>query len=215
MLVCTRVLPGRRKECRKTMTARTDSIGRVLWLCQHCAWQQQGRCWCCGAARTTSAKGLYCDRCRIEAKRASWNRYEPSPNAHRAQRKRERRRNQSDHRKAWRKAWREKNPDRIRAYKRKEALNPTPQRKARERWWNAQPERQAKKREQAKRRYYQLHPDRPQPMCRECAQPIAWTPPGRPPVRCDQCVTPSVLLKRKKSHHIMTPCHPTMEQQAA
>lgn len=196
---CDRVLPGKRTPCRRPLVARTDAIGRVIWTCQHCAWQRSGRCWRCGMGRD-KARAIYCAACRVLAQQEAGRRHERSLTAKRAARVRDRERNRTEERRAWRAAWREANPDRIRCYKRKEALNPTPQRRERERWWNAQPERQAKKREQAMRRYYELHPERPKPVCRECAQPIAWTPPGRPPVRCDRCVPDSVRAKRKRTY---------------
>lgn len=213
MIACDRVLPGRRQPCRKVMTESVDRLGRVHYRCRHCDWQRAGRCWACGDRRSTSNKGLYCDACREEARRLAWRRHERSLNAKRAAKARDRQRNKSEHRKAWRKAWVQANPDKIKAYKRKEGLNPTPRKRERERWWNSQPERIEKKREWARRRYYELHPERPQPVCRTCHASIPWTPPGRPPVRCDACVPAAVRNRRKRD--IGTPRHTQPSEQAA
>jgi hypothetical protein len=99
--------------------------------------------------------------------------------------------------------WAKANPDRVKLYKRRAALNPTPRRKEREQYHNSRPERVAKKRAQALQRYYELHPVRPSPMCRVCQKPIEWSPPGRPPVLCDEHVPASHRNRRKRAHAVV------------
>lgn len=198
--LCSRRLPGVGRECRTVLVLTTDGLGRVSASCQRCQWRAVGRCWQCGIVRDTGARAVYCSRCAAHNKIEAGRRYERSPSAQKAARERERRRNQTEERRAWRRQWTAANPDKVKQYKRRQALNPTPRRKEREAWHNARPERIAAKREQAKRRYYELHPHRPQPICRTCQQPIPWTPPGRPPVRCDGCVPANILAKRKRTN---------------
>jgi hypothetical protein len=132
-------------------------------------------------------KGVYCTACAFRLARERSNGKERSPAAKRSQKARDRARNRSEQRRAWSRKWRAENPDKVRAYKRRAALNPTPRRKERERYHNSRPERIAAKRAQARAKYYEQHPVRPQPVCRDCGSAIAYTPPGRPKVRCDEC----------------------------
>jgi hypothetical protein len=196
--VCHRKLPGTRRECRTVLSFSTNGLGAVDVHCHRCSWQQAGRCWQCGAARQNHpTHGTYCEAC-TETRRTT-AKYERSDRAKRTARKRDRERNRTPERKAWRKAWVAAHPDRVKRWKRKAALNPTPRKRERERYHNSRPERIEAKRAQARARYYEQHPQRPAPTCRSCETPIPWSPPGRPPVRCDACVPASVRRKRKRS----------------
>lgn len=193
---CDRRLPGRRDVCGTPLQEELDAIGRVLWHCVRCAWREAGRCWACGASRE-NPRALLCVSCRDARRRAACRQHEVSPDRQHKSRLRDRRRSRTAKRKAWRQAWIAANPDKIKRYKRREALNPTPRRREREAWWNAQPERAEKKRQQARAAYYARRPERPQPVCRVCAALIPYTPPGRPKVRCDECVPVAVRARRK------------------
>lgn len=195
---CDRRLPGRRDSCGAVLLEELDSIGRLQYRCARCEAQQAGRCWQCGLPREKrDPRAVYCASCRAARRRQSSRQQEASPDRQNRRRIMDRRRNKTAQRQAWRQAWRAANSDKIKRYKRREALNPTPRRREREAWWNAQPERAAKKREQAKAAYYAKHPKRPQPVCRVCHATIPFVPPGRPKTRCDGCVPASVLAKRR------------------
>lgn len=194
-----RMLPGARRQCRTVLDVSTNGNGCVVTTCRRCDHQAAGRCWRCFAVRENrGARALFCDACREKNKAEANARHERSPQAKKNARRRDRQRRKTEHRKAWRAAWLAANPDKVRAYKRRSALNPTPRKRERERYHNSRPERIEAKRAQARARYYELHPERPQPVCRGCSRPIAWQPPGRPPVRCDQCVPASVSRKRRR-----------------
>ena len=195
---CPNRLPGRSGPCGTAVQVLTDTIGRVVWSCHRCTWQQAGRCWQCGVPRDkVTARASFCAACRGLRRRQNSARRDSDPNRQHERRVADRRRNRSEKRKEWRKAWLEANPDKVRRYKRKQALNPTPARRASEARHNACPKRQAAKREQALAAYYAAHPSRPQPVCRVCHASIPFVPPGRPKVRCDACVPPSILRTRK------------------
>jgi hypothetical protein len=195
---CDRKRPGWSGTCGAPMQERIDHLGRILWQCPRCTWQEAGRCWRCSQPReNTSSRASLCAACRVVRRREATARRDKDPARKHQRRAGERRRQRSAKRRAWKAAWRKANPDKIRAYKRKYALNPSPTRKATEARHNACPKRQAIKRAQALARYYALHPERPQPVCRVCQAAIPFVPPGRPKTRCDACVPTSVLAKRR------------------
>lgn len=91
--------------------------------------------------------------------------------------------------------YRAAHPERVKAWKRKEALTQNPKR--REYLVNYRREQRAEeKRAAALRSYYRKHPKRPKPVC-SCGAAIEWAPPGRPPTRCVNCVPASVAAKRR------------------
>lgn len=192
---------GRRGRCGTVLVERIDGIGRMLFECPRCVRRAAGFCWQCGRPRSNDrARGLYCSTCFAASYRESQKRCEASAERKEKRGKYDRMRWLDPEVRArkveTRRAWMAAHPEKVLEYKRREALNPTPRKKQRERWWNAQPERIQKKREQARARYYELHPTRPNPTCTGCARPITWSPPGRPPMRCDECVPPSIAKKR-------------------
>lgn len=197
--VCLRQLPGARRPCRTVLDVATNGLGKLTATCPRCERQRHGRCWECGATRENpGARALFCARCRDASRAAANARHERSATAKANARRRDRARNRTPERQAQRRAWVAANPDRVKRWKRKAALNPTPRQRERERYHNSRPERIQAKRAQARARYYAQHPERPRPTCRACGAAISWTPPGRPPVRCDACVPPSVARKRKR-----------------
>lgn len=193
---CDRRLPGRRQACGHRMIHVSDMAGRLTWICSKCAHVDQGNCWQCARPRQ-KLRATFCSACAAERRRQASTRQEASPERQRQKRIRDRRRNKTEARRAWRAQWRAENPDKIRQYKRREGLNPTPAKRARERYWNAQPERQEKKRQHALAAYYAAHPERPNPSCRDCGVAIPYTPPGRPRTRCNACVPASEARRRR------------------
>ncbi len=202
---CDRNLPGLKRPCRAPLELTTDGRGTLVAVCHRCAWQHAGRCWRCGGSRTNHrTHGVYCDSCRDLARRESDRRAMNDADTRRRKNAANRKRMRASTEQRARKretsrAWRTRNPDRVKAYKRKSAMNPTAHKRERERWWNTQPERAEKKRQQALEQYYQRRPLRPAPECRLCGGMIAYTPPGRPKVMCDSCVPISVARRRKSS----------------
>jgi hypothetical protein len=184
--------------CGTPVDVSTDHLGRVVWSCPRCAWQQAGRCWQCGVRRENqSPRKSLCDGCRAQRRTAATVRSHTSPCIKAKRRRYDAARHKTAERRAWRDAWRASNPDKIRAYKRKAALNPTPRRIEYQRQYNADPEVRAKKAAASLAKYYAAHPERPAPVCRDCGHAIPYTPPGRPNVRCDACVPPSIRRTRK------------------
>lgn len=202
-VTCERRLPGRGRTCRKVMRVTTDQFGRVHYHCQHCAWQYAGRCWQCGVVRNNDLKhGVYCDACRLDRRRKSSLSCLADPGVRNRKNAQTRRRWRTDpamraRKRAARAAWAQANPDKVRRHKRNEALKQSPARRARERAWNQDPERAAKKRAQARESYYRQHPNRPSPVCKSCGVAIVFVSPGRPKTKCDTCVPPSTRKKRK------------------
>lgn len=190
---CEKALPGLGRPCRTPMLFTTSPIGQSIFTCPTCERRAKGRCWACGRPRErTSNHAIYCEACRVQAKRKAGRACEADP-VRRAKRRdgerRRMRRNAEAHarKQAQRVVWRKANPAKIKQYKRKAALNPTPRRKEREQWHNQQPERIAKKRAHALAKYYERHPVRPSPTCRQCGVAIPYVPPGRPKTRCEVC----------------------------
>lgn len=194
---CDRKLTGH-GECGAVMEEVIDAIGRVLYRCTPCLRKDDGRCWQCGRARENSSrKASFCQACILERRRQAQARHEQTPERQRQRRLFYRRRSKTEAYRAKMAAWRAANPDKVRLQKRRSALNPTPAKRERERYWNAQPERKEKKRQQALASYYARHPERPQPVCRDCGGSIPYIPPGRPKTRCDACVPAYVAVRRR------------------
>lgn len=202
---CERKYRGGRPVCGTVVTIDVLPGGKTVEHCPRCAWHMAGRCWECGATRENqSPRAMRCERCRVAARKKAELAWMADP-ANRAKKNAAtRRRWRQDptvrERKRIRdRAWRAAHPDRVKASKRRFALNPTPRHKERERQKNADPVRKAKKRAQALAKYYALHPVRPKPICRVCLTPIAWQPPGRPPKTCSVCAKPSTVARRRRN----------------
>lgn len=173
------------RTCRGQLREHVDSLGRLEVSCPTCERRQAGICRDCPRP-VAGRRGLAtrCAECRDAARKrqevAARVRRDPVKRA-RTDRRRARRPEVRQRRAAQRRAWRQANPDRVRAHKRRAALNPTPRQRERERYWNSQPERIQQKREHARRRYYERHPERPAPVCDACELAIEYSGTGRPP----------------------------------
>lgn len=197
---CDRRLIGWSSPCGTRVEVSTDRLGRVVWSCPRCAWQQAGRCWQCGLRRDhQSPRKSLCNGCLRQRRKQATTRCHTSPLQQAKRRRADAARSKTPKRRAQKAAWRAANPDKILAYKRKSALNPTPRRIEYQRQYNANPEVRAKKAAAALATYYLQNPDRPAPVCRDCGQSIPYTPPGRPKSRCDACVPPSIRCRRRPS----------------
>lgn len=186
---CDRRYNGRKDACGTPMHSYADAIGRVIWTCERCDWQRAGRCWRCGRPRQNlHLLASFCTTCRKASQQASNRRSQDDPAIAKERRDRDRIRSRTPERQAQRRAWRAANPEKIKRYKRREALNPTPAKKAREARHNADPVKRERKRQYALAKYYERHPVRPQPICRVCGTAFPYIPPGRVPTRCDACV---------------------------
>lgn len=194
---CTRVLGGLKRACRGTIEITTDGNGRMVTTCQKCAWHRAGRCWRCGASRGNDRlRGVYCESCKVLARRECEMLRLQDPAIRKKKNAKTSKRWHTDEafrarKHARNRVWRKANPDRVKKYKRKSALNPTAHRKERERFHNSRPERIASKRAYALAKYYEAHPMRPTPVCRDCGNEFTYTPPGRPRVRCEDCFVPA------------------------
>jgi hypothetical protein len=184
------------RTCGGQLREHVDSLGRLVVSCPTCERREAGICRDCPRPVDGAVgKATRCAECRVAARRrqaAAYEKHRDRRHARVRERKYWRKPENRTRRRAQQKAWRDANPDKVKQYKRRTALNPTERRRERERWWNSQPERIAKKREQARRRYYELHPERPKPVCAKCDRRIPWEPKpgghaGRPPKYHMEC----------------------------
>lgn len=197
---CGRRLPGG-QQCHEIVELGTDELGRVTSTCPKCDRTRRGLCHDC-AARVWG-RALRCADCARRRRREADRRRMADPGYRRQRNARNRVTARTPQRvaskRAARRAWRQRNPDRVRAHKRRYLLKQTPAYLAYQRQYNTNPDRQAKKRAWALRRYYEQHPVRPDPRCTSCGAPIAWTPRhGRPRRTCDQCCAPAERRRRAR-----------------
>lgn len=185
--------------CRGILREETDGLGRLVVRCPQCERRLAGLCRDCPRpVYGTIGKATRCAPCAARAKREAIRRYENSHREKKLARARKRYRTDAAlraHRAELARAWRAKNPDKVRWYKRREALKQDPKRLAYFDRYNAK--REEAKRAHARASYYRRHPNRPQPTCRKCSASIPWAPPGRPPVECNACAPAHVVAKRR------------------
>lgn len=194
----SRICP--RRTCRGGLVDEVDALGRARMRCPQCERRLAGICRDCRQpVHGTIGKAT---RCAVHQREALASALKRSEARHREERRaRERKRFKTDptfreKRRAYARAWRERNPEKVRFWKRREALKQDPNRLAYFREYNAA--RAEQKRQHARAAYYRAHPERPTPVCRDCGASIPWVPPGRPPVRCNACVPAHVRNKRRR-----------------
>ena len=190
--ICPRRIYGR-QECRGALRGVVTLHGAIVWRCDACDRHGRGLCRTCPGA--VVGRAIWCDACRVARRREMARRiYAADKRANRRKDKQWRAARKKADPEGWAKvqrersaAYRAKHPDRIKKYKRREALARIPSYVAAYQRWNKDPERAEKKRAQARARYYELHPVRPSPMCRDCGTAIPYRGSGRPRARCERC----------------------------
>jgi hypothetical protein len=174
-------------QCRARLEFIIGEFGRTVARCRQCERRLAGICRDCSApVEGTIGKAYRCaehKRLKREAdSRANTERNREERNAR--QRERSKAPARKKRKAETRRAWAKRNPEKVKAQKRRYHLKRTPGYVAGYQRSNADPVRLEKKRAQARERYYVLHPERPAPVCRVCAQPIPFTGLGRPRVTC-------------------------------
>jgi hypothetical protein len=125
---------GRDARCGGVLTTTTDGNGGTVTICPLCERKRRGCCRECGRPVAGQVgKALRCAyHAEIERARASERCRLRDPERHRRgarrvyQRDAEKRRKRNEYKRAWRKA----NPEKVKAYKRREALTQNPRRLA-------------------------------------------------------------------------------------
>lgn len=184
--------PGR---CGTLLVERTDGDGRLIVECPRCERRRRGICRDCPRpveGRVGSA--VRCRECKRAARQAQIEAHRQRHRDEINRRARQRLRTMADERRrdrlAYKKAYREAHPERVRAWKRREALKQHARHLEYHRRYNAG--RRAEKAEMARDRYYAETPA-PNPTCRVCSRTIPWHArgqggrAGRPPLRCVFC----------------------------
>jgi hypothetical protein len=202
---CERKLPGRQL-CRAALRFTSDTIGRVSTSCPKCDRTAAGFCRDC--PRRIEGKHRWCVDCKRVRRRASEQRLmaDPAKRARRLARARKRSKTTAARAKKResRRAWRLANPDKVKRHKRREALKRLPSYIANYTRWNADPERQEKKRAAAREKYYAEHPTPPTPHCAGCGGRLPYAPrglggkQGAPPKWCDSCAPAPEKARRRK-----------------
>lgn len=195
------------RHCGGLLEWRLGEFGRVFDFCARCDRRRRGICRDCQLpVEGQVGKAVRCATHKREALRAAGRRCLADPETRRRKnaqaRERSRRPAAKARKRERRREWCRRNPDRVRQYKRRYLLQQSPTYLETQRRHNADPERQAKKRELALRRYYERHPVRPDPHCAGCGVAIAWTPgKGRPRRTCDECCSPAELRRRQRGYN--------------
>lgn len=184
--------PGR---CGALLVERTDGNGSLVIECPRCTRRLRGICRDCPRpveGRIGSA--VRCRECKEVARRAqvraSQERNRDAINRRARKRLREQAPEKRQEREAYKKAYRQAHPERVRAWKRREALKQHARHLEYHRRYNEG--RRAEKAALARDRYYAETPV-PTPTCRVCARSIPWNArgqggrSGRPPARCVFC----------------------------
>lgn len=180
--------------CGAILETDTDALGRTIVRCRQCERRRAGICRDCPRPIAgVAGKAIRCASCarraRRDQKRASVQRHLEDVRA------RARARYQDDpeiraRQNAIKRAWRKANPEKVRAqkqrYTQRHRHDPNSRYLAYHRLYNANPDRQIRKRAGARAAYYREHPVRPKPHCVQCGREIPWPVRrgGRPPKRC-------------------------------
>lgn len=184
---------GRHGTCGAVLESRTDGAGALVISCPRCDRRRRGICRDCPAPVAGAiGKALRCAACKRRANLDALERYQRE---HRAElRERARAYSQREDVRArkieYKRLYRAAHPEKVRGYKRKEALQQSARTREYHRRYNAM--RAEEKRAEAREKYRALHLV-PTPTCRSCALEIPWNARGqagqvgRPPVRCVFC----------------------------
>lgn len=184
--------------CGGKLHTITDDIGRSHIVCEWCERKRRGLCREC--SQPVRGRSLRCEAhkevARARQVEASKDRHRDEVNA-RARAAYQGNPAVRERRNAYKREWRRANPEKVKAYKRAEALRQNKNRaRYHERW---RKRHRIHLREVARARYYALHPRRPAPVCAKCGKDVPYGGTGRPPKRCDRCVPPCIRKLRRKA----------------
>ena len=198
---------GKHGVCGGRLETIVGEFGRTVVSCPRCIRRERGICRDCTAPVVGAVgKALRCAQCKhaalLRARRKSLEEHREETNAR--ARELAQRPDVRARRLEYKRAYRKANPEKVRAWKYREAVSEGRSRTRHLRYhrrYNARKSRAEKKRAAALLAYYATHPERPVARCRGCAGFLDWTPApgrGRPPAWCDDCASPVEQKRRVK-----------------